>query len=124
MRRARVLIIDDHDAVRQALEACLRACGDVEVVGCTGSWQEGILLAVERAPDVVLLEVKRADGQGLAALRRLRAECPSTPVVVLTSYPDAVERREALRAGAARYLLKEIGSASLVGEIFSLVSQR
>lgn len=121
MRRARVLIIDDHEAVRQALEACLRACEEVEVVGCTGSWQEGILMAVERTPDVVLLEIKRADGQGLAALRRLRAECPGLPVVVLTSYLDADERKKALQAGAARYLLKEIGSAYLVREISALI---
>lgn len=123
-RRARVLIIDDHEAVRQALEACLQTCGEIEVVGCTGSWQEGVLLAQERMPDVVLLEIKRADGQGLAALRRLRAECPAVPIVVLTSYPDAAERREALQAGAARYLLKEIGSAYLVREIYALVQPR
>lgn len=121
MRRARVLIIDDHEAVRQALEACLRSCGQVDVVGCTGSWQEGVLLAAERAPDVILLEIKRTDGQGLAALRRLRAECPTIPVVVLTSYPDAEERREVLRAGATRYLLKDIGSAYLLQEIVSLL---
>ncbi|MCS7177990.1 MAG: response regulator transcription factor [Anaerolineae bacterium] len=116
----RVLIIDEHDAVRQALEARLGSVEGVEVVGCTGCWQEGVLLAVEKVPDVVILETKRSDGQGMAALRRLKAECPGVQTIVLTSYPDPEERRQALEAGAARYLLKEIDSAYLVREIRSL----
>lgn len=121
MRRVRVLIIDDHETVRQALEARLSSTEEVEIVGCTGCWQEGVLLAVEKFPDVVLLETKRADGQGLAALRRLKMECPRTYIVVLTSYPDAEERRQALQAGASRYLLKEIGSSYLIQEIRSFL---
>ncbi len=74
-------------------------------------------MAVEQDAEVVLLETKRSDSQGMAALRRLRAECPGTAVIVLTSYPDAQEQLEALHAGAVRYLLKEINSPSLVREI-------
>jgi len=121
--RVRVLIIDDHDAVRQALEARLRSAEGVEIVGCTGCWQEGVLLAVERAP-LVILETKRSDGQGLAALRRLKAECPGIQAIVLTSYPDPEERRQALQAGAFRYILKEIDSSQLVQEIRSLLRPR
>ncbi len=124
MGRIRVLIIDDHDAVRQALEARLRSAAGVEIVGCTGCWQEGVLLAAEKAPDVVILETKRSDGQGMAALRRLKAECPSVQAIVLTSYPDPEERRQALQAGASRYLLKEIDSSRLVQEIHSLLRPR
>ncbi len=124
MRKTRVLIIDEHEAVRQALEARLRSAEGVEVVGCTGSWQEGVHMAAEHAPDVVLLEIKRSDGQGMAALRRMKAECPYTCVVVLTSYPDPEERREALRAGAARYLLKDIGSSYLVRELRAVTRPR
>ncbi len=124
MRRIRVLIIDDHDSVRQALEARLRAAAGVEIVGCTGCWQEGVLLAVERAPDEVILETKRSDGQGMAALRRLKAECPGAQAVVLTSYPDPEERRQALPAGASRYLLKEIDSSQLVQGIHALLRPR
>jgi len=124
VRRTRVLIIDEHETVRQALEARLRSAEDVDVVGCTGCWQEGIHLAVQQAPDVVLLETKRSDGQGMVALRRLRMECPWACIVVLTSYPDPRERREALRAGAVRYLLKEIGSSYLVREIQAVARPR
>lgn len=121
MSRTRVLIIDEHADVRQALAACLRSAGDVEVVGCTAGWQEGVHMAVSMTPDVVLLETKRSDGQGMAALRRLRAECPGLSIVVLTSYPRPDEQREALQAGAARYLLKDIGSSYLVRELRALV---
>jgi len=117
MTPTRLLIIDDHDAVREALDARLRAAAEVEIVGCTGCWRTGLRDAVRLKPDVVLLEIKRSDMQGLDALRSLTRECPYTSVVVLTSYPDAEEQAEALRVGAARYLLKEIDTPQLLREI-------
>jgi DNA-binding NarL/FixJ family response regulator len=124
VERTRVLIVDDHDAVRQALETRLRSASEVEVVGCTGCCQEGLHIATELGPDVVLLETKRSDGQGLAILRQLREECPQTRVVVLTSYADPDERRQALREGAIRYLLKDLGSTGLVREIREVTGPR
>lgn len=117
----RVLIVDEHQAVRQALEARLCQAGGVEVVGCTGCWEEGIHLVDECAPDVILMETKRSDGKGLSALRELGDKYPHIPVLVLTSYPDPQEQREALETGAAGYLLKEIGSDHLVREIHAAV---
>jgi len=112
-----MLVIDDHDAVREALEARLQAAAGVEIIGCTGCWKTGLREAVRLKPDVVLLETKRADGQGLDALRCLTEQCPHTSVVVLTSYPDAEEQAEALRMGAVRYVLKDIDTPQLVREI-------
>jgi len=117
----RLLIIDDHDAVREALEARLRAAAGMEVVGCTGCWKTGLREAVRLRPDVVLLEIKRADGHGLDALRCLTEQCPHTSVVVLTSYPDAKEQMEARRVGAVRYILKDIDTPQLVREIRAAV---
>ncbi|HEY72429.1 MAG TPA: response regulator transcription factor [Thermoflexia bacterium] len=117
MLPTRLLIIDDHDAVREALEARLRATAEVEIVGCTGCWRTGLRDAARLKPDVVLLEIKRSDLQGLDALRALTRECPHTSVAILTSYPDAEEQTEALRIGAACYLLKEIDTPQLVREI-------
>jgi DNA-binding NarL/FixJ family response regulator len=113
----RLLIIDDHDVVREALEARLHTTAQVEIVGCTGCWRTGLRDAVRLQPDVVLLETKRADGQGLEALRHLARECPSTNIIVLTSYPDAEEQMEALRMGAMRYILKDIDTSQLIREI-------
>jgi DNA-binding NarL/FixJ family response regulator len=103
--------------VREALEARLGAASEVEVVGCTGCWRTGLRDALRMKPDIVLLETKRADGQGLNALRRLARECPHTSVVVLTSYPDAEEQAEARRMGAAGYILKDIDTPQLVRDI-------
>ena len=94
MTPARLLIIDDHDVVREALEARLREAAELEVVGCTGCWRTGLRDAVKLKPDVVLLETKRADGQGLDALRRLTQECPTTSVIVLTSYQTLQSKRQ------------------------------
>ncbi len=117
MAPTRLLIIDDHDDVREALESRLRSAAGVEVVGCTGCWETGLQETVKLKPDIVLLEIKRIDGRGLEALRRLTDECPWISVVVLTSYPDAEEQTEARRDGAVRYLLKDINTSQLVREI-------
>lgn len=121
MTPARLLIIDDHDAVREALQARLSVATGLEVIGCTGCWEAGLQEAISKRPDVVLLETKRTDGQGLEALRCLSERCLSTNVVVLTSYPDADEQEVALQAGAARYLLKDIDTPQLVREIVAAV---
>jgi DNA-binding NarL/FixJ family response regulator len=124
MAPARLLIIDDHDDVREALEARLHEAEQLEVIGCTGCWRTGLRDAVRLKPDVVLLETKRADRQGLDALRHLAEQCPRASVVVLTSYPDAEEEKEARRIGAMRYILKDIDTAQLVREIRAAVRPR
>jgi DNA-binding NarL/FixJ family response regulator len=121
MAPARLLIIDDHDVVREALEARLHDADELEVVGCTGCWRTGLRDTVRLKPDVVLLETKRADGQGLTALRRLTEQCPRTSIIVLTSYPDAEEQTEAGRIGAQSYVLKDIDTPQLVREIQAAV---
>jgi NarL family two-component system response regulator LiaR len=92
---------------------------DVEVVGCTGNWRAGLDTALRLEPDVVLLETKRADGDGLKALACLTDECGCSDVMVLTSYADAQEQAAAHAQGAIRYLLKDIDTAHLVREIQS-----
>jgi DNA-binding NarL/FixJ family response regulator len=124
MAPAQLLIIDDHDVVREALEARLRDADELEVVGCTGCWRTGLRDAVRLKPDVVLLETKRADGQGLTALRRLTEQCPRTSIIILTSYPDAEEQTEAGRIGAQSYVLKDIDTPQLVREIQAAVRPR
>jgi NarL family two-component system response regulator LiaR len=117
METTRLLIIDDHDPVREALEARLRTAAGVEISGSTGCWKTGLRETIKLKPDVVLLEIKRADGQGLEALRCLTDQCPYTRVIVLTSYPDAEERAKARHMGAVSYLLKDIDTRQLVREV-------
>lgn len=120
MAAIRLLIIDDHDDVREALEGRLDAVSDLDIVSCIGCWRTGLQEAVQLEPDVVLLETKRTDGQGLEALRSLCDQCLRARVVVLTSYVDAEERAAARSEGAVRYLLKDIDTSRLVSEIQSV----
>jgi two-component system response regulator DevR len=117
MGRTRLLIIDEHRAVRQALVSRLQQSGRLEVVGSTGSSEEGLLQVEALQPSIVLLETKRSDGMGLETCRRIARCHPKTAVIVLTSYDDEIERQAAYMAGAARYLLKDIDSNQLVDEI-------
>jgi len=121
MPSTKLLIIDNHDDVREALETRLDAVSGIEVVGCTGCWKTGLQEAKSLRPDVVLLETKRTDDEGLEALCSLTEECPHTSIVVLTSYAEADERAEALQEGAARYLLKDIDTSQLVRQIQDVV---
>lgn len=117
MDRTRLVIIDDHDHVRDALNSRLEDAPELEVVGSTGCWQSGLRRVRELEPDVVLLETKRADGAGLEALQCLTDRCSSTAVIVLTSYLDARERAAARSMGAAGYFLKDIDTPRLVSEL-------
>jgi NarL family two-component system response regulator LiaR len=123
MNPTRLLIVDDHEDVREALESRLDAAPEIDVIGCTGCWETGLEEALEMRPDVVLLETKRADGQGLGALKCLVEGCPGADVIVLTSYADAEERATARSVGAVRYLLKDIDTAQLLSEIRSVAWQ-
>lgn len=119
MSPTRLLIIDEHRAVRQALVSRLQQTDELEVVGSTGSSTEGLLQVETLHPNIVLLETKRSDGTGLETCRRITRSHPKTMVIVLTSYDDEDERQAAYMAGATRYILKDIDSAQLVREILS-----
>jgi two-component system response regulator DevR len=119
MGRTRLLIIDEHEAVRQALVSRLQQTGELDVVGSTGSSEEGLLQLDVLRPNIVLLETKRSDGTGLETCRRITRSHPGTTVIVLTSYDDEDERQAAYMAGAARYILKDIDSAQLLREILN-----
>jgi DNA-binding NarL/FixJ family response regulator len=95
----------------------LQQTGELEVVGSTGSSEEGLLQVDALSPNVVLLETKRSDGVGLETCRSIAHSHPDTTIIVLTSYVDEEERQAAYMAGAARYVLKDIDSAQLLREI-------
>jgi two-component system response regulator DevR len=113
----RIFIIDDHDDVRRALTAHLNSAPGMVVVGDTAEAEDGLLKARTLRPDVVLVETKRADGRGLEIVSWIAQSGIGARVIVLTSYPSEWERWAAHRAGAARYLLKDIGSPLLIDQI-------
>ena len=122
MCKTRLLIIDDREGVRQALEARLGKAPEIELIGSTGSSEDGIRIVLEQKPDVALLEIKMADGTGLGACRRIASSGAS--VIILTSYVDEAERQAAFEAGASRYVLKNIDSERLIKAIQAVRSDQ
>lgn len=109
-----VLLVDDHSLVRQGIRAFLETQADILVAGEAGSGAEGVQLAVQTAPDVVLMDLVMPGGiDGVEATRRLKDASPRTQVVVLTSYHEDEHIFPAIRAGALSYALKDIGPEAL-----------
>jgi DNA-binding NarL/FixJ family response regulator len=113
----RVLIADDHPVVRQGLRTYLELQPGIEVAGEAGGGIEAAAQAQRLAPDVVLLDMVMPGGDGLEALRRIRAAERAPRVVMLTSFPADERVLEAMRAGAAGYLLKDAEPSELVAAI-------
>jgi DNA-binding NarL/FixJ family response regulator len=106
MSTIRVIIADDHGVVRAGLRGLLTAAG-LEVVGEAGTGREALALARELHPDVVLLDVRMPEMDGLQALTAIKSELPDVSVVMLTVYASTEYLSRAIAAGAAGYLLKD-----------------
>jgi DNA-binding NarL/FixJ family response regulator len=113
----RVLLVDDHPVVRVGLRGMLAAAGDIEVVGEAGSGNEAVVLAGTLAPDVVLMDLRMPEVDGVTATERIRAVHPSTRVVVLTTYDTDTDILRAIEAGAAGYLLKDASLDTLADAV-------
>jgi DNA-binding NarL/FixJ family response regulator len=113
----RVAIADDHAVVRQGLRTFLELQDDVEVVGEAADGAEAVELVERTEPDVVLLDLVMPRIDGIEAIRQIRARCPATRILVLTSFADDRTVLPAVRAGAAGYLLKDVQPPELVGAI-------
>jgi len=116
----RLLVVDDHEVVRQGLVALLGRREEFQMVGEAGTVAEAIEAARRVQPDIVIMDVRLPDGSGVEACREIRAELPSTRVVILTSYPDEDAVLSAIVAGASGYLLKQIRARDLVAALLSV----
>jgi DNA-binding NarL/FixJ family response regulator len=108
-----VLLADDHQLLRQALRRAFEDAGLV-VVGEAGDGAEAIRLATELQPDVVVMDVTMPVLDGVEATRRLHAQLPDLPIVVLTMHGEAALRREAIDAGAAGFLTKDVSMQDVI----------
>ncbi|MFN3974046.1 MAG: response regulator [Dehalococcoidia bacterium] len=113
----RILVVDDHEVVRQGLRSLLERQEGFEVVGEAGSVAEAIEAALHLNPDVVVMDVRLPDGSGVEACREIRAAKPSTRVLMLTSYPDEEAVFDSIMAGASGYVLKQVRAKELVEAI-------
>src|SRR5689334_13463209 len=113
----RVMLVDDHELVRQGIAAMLGGAGDVQVVAVARTGREALEVARRELPDVVLMDVRMPDMDGLEATKKIKEERPRTAVVMLTMHENPAYLREAVRAGAAGYLLKDVSREELVDAI-------
>ena len=113
----RLLVVDDHEVVRQGLVALLDRRPGFQVVAEAGTVEEAIAQARLHQPDIVVMDVRLPDGSGVEACREIRAELPGTRVIMLTSFPDDEAVLSAIVAGAAGYLLKQIRARDLVAAL-------
>lgn len=116
-RQHRLLVVDDHEIVRQGLVAMLGRKPGFQVVAEAGTVAESIKMARKFRPDLVIMDVRLPDGSGIEACREIRAELPNTRVVMLTSYPDEEAVFSAIVAGASGYLLKQVRGRELVAAL-------
>jgi NarL family two-component system response regulator LiaR len=111
--RIRVLIVDDHEVVRRGLRAFLALDPALDVVGDAADGTQAVRLAHRLRPDVVLMDLVMSELDGLAATEAIHRELPETKVLVLTSMLEDASVREAVRAGAIGYLLKDTRAPEL-----------
>jgi two-component system response regulator DevR len=116
-RPLRLLVVDDHEVVRQGLVALLDRREGFEVVAQAGSVAESLDAATRFEPDLVIMDVRLPDGSGIEACREIRTMRPETRVIMLTSYPDEEAVLSAIIAGASGYLLKQVRGRDLVSAL-------
>lgn len=118
-----ILIVDDHEVVRQGVRAFLETQSDLSVLGEAGSGEDAVRLAGEIVPDVILMDlVMPGSIDGVEATRQVKNTSPRTQVVVLTSYHEDEHIFPAIRAGALSYILKDIGPEEL-GDVIRKAAQ-
>ena len=113
----RVMLVDDHEVVRNGIRALLQSEEDIVVTAEAGSVQEAIDEAERSRPDVVVMDVRLIDGSGIEATREIRARRPATRVLMLTSFADDEALFASIMAGASGYVLKQVKSGELVRAI-------
>ena len=122
MEKIKVLLADDHPVVRAGLRTMLETVSDIEVVGEACDGLEAIDKVSECQPDVVLMDLRMPNMDGLEATKRIKSQLPSTAVIMLTIYDNDAYIVDAVRAGAVGYLLKDTSKDLLIHAIRAVTS--
>ena len=117
MDKINILLADDHVLVREGTRKLLEREDDMRVVGEAGDGEEAVKLATELHPDVAIIDIAMPKLNGIEATRQIKAQCPTTTVLILTAYDDDQYIFALLEAGAAGYLLKNVRGSDLIQAI-------
>ncbi|TME90534.1 MAG: response regulator transcription factor [Chloroflexi bacterium] len=120
----RVMLVDDHEVVREGLRTLIGRHKDMLVVGEAGTTAEAIETAARAKPDVIVMDIRLPDGSGVEACRTIREARPETKVIMLTSYADDEALFASIVAGAAGYLLKQTRGQALIDAISAVAQGR
>ena len=115
--KLKVMLVDDHEVVRQGLRALLEAEEDIEVVAEAGNGPIAVSQASAHQPDVVVMDIRMPEGSGVEACRDIRDQNPNIQVIMLTSFSDDEALFNSIMAGAAGFVLKQIRGRDLVDAI-------
>ena len=113
----RVMLVDDHEVVRDGIKLLLTDIEDVVVCAEASSAREAVAVAAQALPDVIVMDVRLSDGSGIEATRDIRASRPQTQVLMLTSFADDEALFASIMAGAAGYVLKQVSGSNLVDAV-------
>ncbi|WP_345802683.1 response regulator transcription factor [Microbacterium sp. AZCO] len=120
----RVFLVDDHEIVRRGLGNLIDAQADMEVIGEAATARQALGRIQATSPDVAVLDVRLPDGSGIDVCRDVRSRLPSVACLILTAYDDDTAVSAAVLAGAAGYVLKDIGASRLIESIRAVAAGR
>ncbi|MFD7451949.1 response regulator [Kitasatospora sp. NPDC059827] len=120
----RVFLLDDHEVVRRGVHDLLDGEPDLEVVGEAATAEQALVRVPALRPDVAVLDVRLGDGDGVSVCRELRSRMPDLACLMLTSFDDEEALLDAVMAGAAGYVLKQISGTDLVAAVRTVASGR
>ncbi len=121
-RRIGVFLVDDHEIVRRGVRDLLESQPDIVVIGEAGTAEAALADIPALRPDVAVLDVRLPDGDGVSVCREIRSQAPSVGCLMLTSFGDDEALFDAIMAGAAGYVLKQIRGTDLIGAIRTVAS--
>jgi DNA-binding NarL/FixJ family response regulator len=117
VKRARIVVADDHAITLAGLRMLVESNSDFELVGAAKSGPEALAAVLDLKPDIAILDISRSELDGITLARRLARECPSVGVIMLTGHEDRRYLNEALKAGARGFVLKSSATECLVRAI-------
>src|SRR6266446_2665592 len=121
-RRGRIIIADDHELARLGLRTMLEPEPDLEVIGEAATGREAVALSSQLQPDLVLMDIRMPDLDGLMATRAIKQELPRTSILIVTLSEDPDYLLEALRVGAAGFVLKDASRREVVAAVRQVLS--